>query len=62
MWLPARQPRTHLHVPDARCARVRRVQEHVDYLSLQALMLKEAPLGVVAQTRLLLQHTKRLAG
>ena len=35
-------------------------QEHLDYLSVQALMFKHASLGAVAQVRLMFHNTRRL--
>jgi hypothetical protein len=36
-------------------------QEHIDYLSLQSLLLRQTTLGFYGQVRLFFQHTKRLA-
>jgi hypothetical protein len=40
---------------------VRTTQEHIDYISLQALLFREASLTLVQQTRLFFSHTKRLS-
>jgi hypothetical protein len=37
------------------------MQEHIDYLSLQSLMLRQTALGVVGQVKLLFRHQRRLS-
>ena len=37
------------------------LEEHIDLLSLQALLFKRAALGVWAQTRVMYMHSRRLA-
>ena len=37
------------------------LEQHIDYLSLQALLFADASLNVFQQTRLFFEHTKRLA-
>jgi hypothetical protein len=60
-----RPPTTHVTsiAPVARAHRVDmllRPQEHLDYLSMQALMFKHASLGAAAQVRLMFHNTRRL--
>ncbi len=35
-------------------------QDHIDYLSIQALMFKETSLGFVGQIKLFYAHTSRI--
>ncbi len=47
-----------------RAARVflhRQLEEHIDYISLQALLFKESSMSIWQQTRLFFSHTKRVA-
>ena len=37
------------------------VQDHIDYISLHALLLKQRGLGIVGQIRSFWTHTKRLS-
>jgi hypothetical protein len=46
-----------------RAARVflhRQLEEHIDYISLQALLFKESSMSIWQQTRLFFSHTKRV--
>jgi hypothetical protein len=61
-WLEVRwcsRPRLSPHEP--RLTRTYSKQEHIDYLSLQSLMLRQTALGVVGQVKLLFRHQRRLA-
>ena len=67
-WLEARACAAQLGVPsgvaradNAGTAHVLHPKDHVDYISLQALLLKRQGLGIVGQVRILWQHTKRLS-
>lgn len=37
------------------------LQDHIDYMSLHALLVKQQGLGIVGQIKSFWQHTKRLA-
>ncbi len=37
------------------------LEEHIDYISLQALLFKESSMSIWQQTRLFFSHTKRVA-
>ena len=37
------------------------LEEHIDYLSLQALLFQDGTLNVFQQTRMFFAHTKRLS-
>ncbi len=36
-------------------------QEHIEYVSLQALLFQQATLGLTGQVRVFYRHTRRLA-
>lgn len=38
-----------------------RLQDHIDYVSLQALLIKQQGKGIVGTVRSFWQHTKRLS-
>ena len=57
-WLEVRA--TRVHCSPGVLTRVR-LQDHIDYISLQALLVKRHGLGIVGQVRTFWHHSKRLA-